>query len=80
MAPKKKQQPESFEVALAELETLVQQLEKGELPLTDALAAFKQGVELTHYCQKTLNEAEQTVAQMVAEQGDFVLDQAVQEG
>ena len=77
MAPKKKQQPESFEVALAELETLVQQLEKGELPLTDALSAFKQGVELTHYCQQTLNEAEKTVAQMVSEQGDFILDQDV---
>ena len=40
MATKKKK-PESFEAALAELDTIVQQLERGELPLTQALDAFK---------------------------------------
>ena len=74
MAPKKKAQPESFEVALAELETIVTQLEKGELALNDALTAFQKGIELTRYCQTTLQEAEATVAKMMAEQGDFQLD------
>lgn len=74
MAPKKKTQPESFEVALAELETIVTQLEKGELALNDALTAFQKGIELTRYCQTTLQEAEATVAKMMAEQGDFQLD------
>ena len=71
MATKKKK-PESFEAALAELDTIVQQLERGELPLTQALDAFKQGVE------KTLHDAQETVANMMAEEGDFVLDEDVQ--
>ena len=77
MATKKKK-PESFEAALAELDTIVQQLERGELPLTQALDAFKQGVELTQYCQKTLHDAQETVANMMAEEGDFVLDEDFQ--
>lgn len=76
MAEKKVKQPESFEVAIEELEQIVQQLEKGELPLSDALTAFKNGVELSQYCQKTLTEAEQTVAKMMTETGEVPLDEA----
>lgn len=76
MAVKKIKQPESFEVAIEELEQIVQQLEKGELPLADALTAFKNGVELSQYCQKTLTEAEQTVAKMMTETGEVPLDEA----
>lgn len=76
MAPRKKeQQPESFEVALQQLEVIVQQLEKGELPLETALDAFKQGVALSQYCQTTLDNAEQTVAKMMTEQGEVLLDE-----
>ena len=75
MAPKKKTQPESFEAALAQLEIIVQQLEQGELPLTEALESFKVGVELTQFCTKTLQNAEETVKKMVAEQGEFILDE-----
>lgn len=76
MAVKNVKQPESFEVAIEELEQIVQQLEKGELPLADALTAFKNGVELSQYCQKTLTEAEQTVAKMMTENGVVPLDEA----
>lgn len=75
MAQKKNNQPESFEVAIEQLETLVQQLEKGELPLADALNAFKNGVELSQYCHKTLSEAEQTVAKMMTADGEVLLDE-----
>ena len=54
MAVKKTDKPASFEVAIEQLEQIVQQLEKGELPLADALTAFKDGVELSQFCQKTL--------------------------
>lgn len=74
MAVKKVVQPESFEVAIEQLEQIVQQLEKGQLPLADALTAFKTGVELSQYCQKTLTEAEQTVAKMMTETGEVPLD------
>ncbi|MCW6667066.1 exodeoxyribonuclease VII small subunit [Aerococcaceae bacterium NML160702] len=76
MAPRKKeQQPENFEVALQQLSAIVEQLEKGELPLETALDAFKQGVALSQYCQMTLDNAEQTVAKMMTEQGEVLLDE-----
>ena len=39
--------PADFEQALAELETLVERLEKGDLPLEEALRTFERGVVLT---------------------------------
>ena len=50
-----------FEESLAELESLVQKLESGDLTLDESLDYFKKGVELTRQCQKVLNEAQQTV-------------------
>lgn len=53
--------PKDFESAVAELEGLVAAMEAGNLPLEASLAAYKRGMELTGYCQKTLAEAEQQV-------------------
>jgi exodeoxyribonuclease VII small subunit len=38
-----------FEEALAELESLVERLERGDLPLDEALKTFERGVELTRH-------------------------------
>jgi exodeoxyribonuclease VII small subunit len=57
----KNTQPKSFENALSELESLVSQMEAGQLPLEQAVAAYQRGSELLHYCQKTLVTAEQQV-------------------
>lgn len=48
----------SFESQLAELQTVVNTLEKGQLPLDEALKQFEQGIKLTRLCQKALQEAE----------------------
>ena len=53
--------PQSFEASLAELESLVDNLEKGELTLEASLAAFERGIGLTRACQQALDEAEQKV-------------------
>ncbi|TMA37028.1 MAG: exodeoxyribonuclease VII small subunit [Deltaproteobacteria bacterium] len=53
--------PPKFEEALAELEGLVQRLEKGELPLEDSLAAFERGVNLVRLLTQRLAEVEQRV-------------------
>jgi exodeoxyribonuclease VII small subunit len=53
--------PKSFESAVAELEELVAAMESGNLPLEASLNAYKRGMELTAWCQKTLAEAEQQV-------------------
>ena len=50
-----------FEEALAELEGLVQRLEKGELPLEESLAVFERGVNLVRLLTQRLAEVEQRV-------------------
>jgi exodeoxyribonuclease VII small subunit len=59
--------PKTFEAALAELEQIVATMEGGQLPLKDALAAYKRGAELLTYCQASLKDAQQQVE--VLEQG-----------
>ena len=54
-----------FEKALAELEALVEQLESGDLSLDQSLRQFKRGVELTRHCQGVLEQAQQTVEQLL---------------
>lgn len=55
------QTPKSFEVAIAELEGLVADMESGDLTLEQSLAAHKRGLELARFCQDTLANAEAQV-------------------
>lgn len=59
--PAKPDKPQSFETALAELESIVAAMEGGQLPLEASLAAYKRGAELLQYCQAALQEAQQQV-------------------
>lgn len=47
-----------FEAALAELESLVAQMESGNLSLDDSLQAFERGIALTRRCSSALKDAE----------------------
>lgn len=51
----------SFEKNLRSLETVVEQLESGELSLEESLAQFERGIVLARECQRALQEAEQKV-------------------
>ncbi len=62
------QQP-SFEEGLAELETIVEQLEHGELPLEQSLELFEKGVKLSDTCRKQLQEAESKVEILLKKEG-----------
>jgi exodeoxyribonuclease VII small subunit len=62
---KKDAQDKNFEVALEELEGVVEQLESGELPLEESLVAFEKGVGLVIYCNQKLNEAEKKVELLI---------------
>lgn len=53
--------PKTFEAALDELEKLVADLEGGNLPLADSLAAYKRGAELLKFAQGELAIVEQQV-------------------
>lgn len=50
-----------LEESLAELERIVQELEKGQLGLDDGLKRFEQGVKLYQNCRQSLEEAEKKV-------------------
>ena len=65
----KKNPPIPFETALAELESLVGQLEQGDLTLEDSLQRFERGVALVRSCRNTLREAEQKVEQLIERNG-----------
>lgn len=62
--------PQQFETAMAELEALVERLERGELTLEQSLADFERGVALTRACQQALEQAEQRVRILTDPQGE----------
>jgi len=53
--------PPSFESAVSELETIVQEMENGQLPLEHALVQQGCATLLLHQCQEILGKAEQTI-------------------
>ena len=52
---------QTFEAALAELESILSTMEDGQLPLADTLSAYKRGAELLQFCQAALKDAQQQV-------------------
>ncbi len=50
--------PASFEVAMSELESLVGQLESGELPLEQLLTGYQRGAALLGFCRQRLDAVE----------------------
>ena len=58
-----------FETSLKRLETLVTQMEQGDMPIEDALKAFEEGIGLTRECQTILDQAEQKVQVLVEDRG-----------
>lgn len=60
----------SFEKDLSRLNEIVKKLEGSELSLEQSLDLYKEGVELSVKCKKTLEEAKLTVKQMNGESSD----------
>jgi exodeoxyribonuclease VII small subunit len=55
-------EPLHYESAIAELESIVTQLESGQLLLEQSLAVYQRGAELLKLCQQSLADAEQQVS------------------
>ena len=51
----------TFESALGELESIVQQLEQGDLDLEESLKLFEKGVKLSRECRERLAKAERRI-------------------
>ena len=59
--------PESFEVAMAELEKIIATMERGDLPLEESLTSYKRGAVLVEYCRTSLAKVEQQVKVLEAD-------------
>ena len=60
-----------FEKSLKELESLVENMESGDLSLEASLKAFENGIKLTRECQTALDSAEQKVEQLLEENDEL---------
>jgi exodeoxyribonuclease VII small subunit len=56
----------SFEEALKRLEAIVQQLERGDVPLDQSITLYEEGDRLRLQCQQRLDAAEARIAQIMA--------------
>ncbi|MBM3766815.1 MAG: exodeoxyribonuclease VII small subunit [Acidobacteria bacterium] len=61
----------SFEKGLSELESVVKELESGDLPLEKAIQVFERGVGLSERCRKEL-EAAETRVEVLVRRGDKI--------
>jgi exodeoxyribonuclease VII small subunit len=58
-----------FEEGLERLQKIVEELEKGEVPLEQSLTLFEEGVKLSAACRKELDEAEGKVEILLKQNG-----------
>ncbi len=65
MATKEK----SFEESLTELETIVKDLESGNVPLDDAITKFNEAMKIAKICNDKLNNAEESVNKILNKDG-----------
>ncbi len=62
----------TFEQAMKQLEQIVQDLESGDLALEKTLKKFEEGIQLTQFCAKKLDETEKKITLLVEdEQGNI---------
>ncbi|MBI5197490.1 MAG: exodeoxyribonuclease VII small subunit [Nitrospirae bacterium] len=61
-----------FEKAMARLEEIVREMEKGDVPLEDSLKLFEEGIKLSQLCTQKLDEAEGKIEILLKEKGEKV--------
>ena len=70
----KKTKLPDIESSLAEITTLIEKMEQGELTLEDSLTCFERGITLIKHSQKILHDAEQKVQILIQKNGKERLD------
>jgi exodeoxyribonuclease VII small subunit len=71
--PAKSDKPDSFEKNLSRLDAIVHELEDTDLPLEKALVLYEEGMKLSDFCHKQLEEAEGRVEIMTRKAGGKVV-------
>lgn len=62
----------SFEQSISQLETIVENLEGGNLTLDESIEMFQRGIELSNICSKKLDNAERKITMLIkTKQGEF---------
>ncbi len=73
--PDPRNHPPDFEKSLAELEKIVQRMERGEQSLEQMLRDYERGMALSQVCRDSLESARQRVEKLVEQRdGDHVLE------
>ena len=68
-----KQAEMTFEESMVALETIVKELEQGDVPLEKALDQFQKGIELSKVCQDTLTKAEKTLTKIMTDNDEAIV-------
>ena len=69
--PEDKSSSLNFEASLEELERVVKELERGDLPLEQSLTLFESGMRLSAECKRQLEEAETRVEILMKRGGEL---------
>lgn len=72
------QKNQTFENSLSALETIVRQLEEGDLSLEESLKLFEDGVKLSRECQERLNQAERRIEVLLRDEDGNPALQAIE--
>lgn len=65
----------SFEQAMAQLEKIVEALEAGDLPLDKAMQKFEEGMELTRFCTRKLDDTEKKINLLLRDKAGKAVEQ-----
>ena len=61
--------PLDFEQSMKRLETIVEELESGELTLEDSISRYEEGIKLSRRLQQVLDESEKRIERLVEKEG-----------
>ncbi|QFT89737.1 Exodeoxyribonuclease 7 small subunit [Bacillus sp. THAF10] len=69
----------TFEDAMQELETIVEKLEEGDVPLEEAISYYKEGMKLSKLCHDKLTTVEKEMEHILKENGELETFQVQEE-
>jgi exodeoxyribonuclease VII small subunit len=76
----------TFEMAMKQLEQIVQDLETGDMPLEKAIKKFEEGIKVSKYCSEKLDESEKRITLLMRDSDGknssevpFVIDNEISE-
>ena len=64
-----------YEEALAQLEAIVDKMEKGEMTLDESIESFQKGIELSKYCSQRLDDVEKRITLLIEGEKDAIKEE-----